>query len=151
MRAAAGSMRRKSIARLWRATSEIAPAISTPVGPPPTIAKVRRRWRLAASVHLDSGRAAADDREGEEALALGRVGGKLRALEGDEDAPTPPRHAQSGAERPFTASPREHQPDVSVRRAVDGVRSRPSLSTACTGGYQGNRGGPPPGGRPSAA
>ena len=41
----------------------MAPAISTPVGPPPTIAK------------------------GEEALAFGRVGGKLRALEGDEDAP----------------------------------------------------------------
>ena len=37
--------------------------------------------------HLDSGRAAADDREGEEAVAFGRVGGKLRALEGDEDAP----------------------------------------------------------------
>src|SRR4030088_929848 len=62
MRAAVGSMRRKSIARLWRATSEMAPAISTPVAPPPTI-------------------------EGEEVLALGRVGGKLRALEGDEDAP----------------------------------------------------------------
>ena len=40
----------------------MAPAISTPVAPPPTI-------------------------EGEEVLALGRVGGKLRALEGDEDAP----------------------------------------------------------------
>jgi aldehyde dehydrogenase (NAD+) len=34
----------------WRATSEMEPAISTPVGPPPTIAKVRRRWRSAASV-----------------------------------------------------------------------------------------------------
>jgi hypothetical protein len=28
----------------------MAPAISTPVAPPPTIAKVRRRWRSTASV-----------------------------------------------------------------------------------------------------
>ena len=62
MRAAAGSMRRKSIARLWRATAEIAPAISTLVGPPTTIAKVR------------------------EAVALGRVGGKFREVDGDDDA-----------------------------------------------------------------
>src|SRR5262249_19134397 len=37
--------------------------------------------------HLDPGRATADDREGEEALALGWVGNKLRALECDEDTP----------------------------------------------------------------
>ena len=49
-RACAGSMRRKSRTSAWRAISAIAPASSTPVGP------------------------AADDHEGQQRAALGRVG-----------------------------------------------------------------------------
>ena len=49
MRELRGSIRRKSCCKVRRATSAIAPAISTPVAPPPTITKVRRRARSAAS------------------------------------------------------------------------------------------------------
>ena len=45
-RAERGSMVRKSAASALRASSAIAPAISTPVGPPPTTTKVSRRRAL---------------------------------------------------------------------------------------------------------
>jgi hypothetical protein len=81
MRAAAGSMRRKSIARLWRATSEMAPAISTPVGPPPTIAKVRRRWRSAAKFKSIEDRAVNEAVSLQEAAGLDIVtDGEMRRL-----------------------------------------------------------------------
>ena len=44
-RASMGSMARKSAASAWLASSATAPAISTPVGPPPTTTKVSSRWR----------------------------------------------------------------------------------------------------------
>ncbi len=47
-------MRRKSIASVWRATSVMAPAISTPVAPAPTITKVNRRARSLASVAISA-------------------------------------------------------------------------------------------------
>jgi hypothetical protein len=45
-----GLMRRNSWRMLCRAISAIAPAISTPVGPPPTITKVSSDRRRSASV-----------------------------------------------------------------------------------------------------
>ena len=49
MRASRGSMCAEVGASAWREISAIAPASSTPVGPPPTIAKVSRSRRAAAS------------------------------------------------------------------------------------------------------
>ncbi len=45
---------RKSARKVWRLISAIAPAISTPVGPAPTIAKVRAACRAAASVSISA-------------------------------------------------------------------------------------------------
>jgi hypothetical protein len=49
MRAERGSIERKSAASARLASSAIAPAISTPVGPPPTMTKLSSRARSAAS------------------------------------------------------------------------------------------------------
>ena len=62
MRAARGSMERKSLASARFASSAIAPAISTPVGPPPTITKFKQP------------------------RPLGRIGFGLGLLEGEQDA-----------------------------------------------------------------
>ena len=62
MRASRGSIERKSLTRTWREISAIAPASSTPVGPPPTTTNVSR------------------------SLLAGRVGLALRLLEGEQDA-----------------------------------------------------------------
>ena len=66
MRALVGSMRRKSIARLWR-----------------------RHLRNSAG-HLHPSGAAANDYEREEPLTLGLIHGKLRALKSNEDTPSYP-------------------------------------------------------------
>ena len=50
MRASRGSMLRKSWRSATRASSAMAPAISTPVGPPPITTKVRRRRRASGRV-----------------------------------------------------------------------------------------------------
>src|SRR5207245_11518654 len=43
-----GSILRKSLANVCRATSEMAPAMSTPVAPPPTMTNVSKRCRSAS-------------------------------------------------------------------------------------------------------
>ena len=112
-------MRRKSCCSVWRATSAMAPAISTPVG------------------------AAADDHEGEQPALLGLVLGQLGALEREQEAPADVGRVldpfQAGRERrPFVMT------EIGMRRAgredqivvgdADriGVDARASASTPVT-------------------
>ena len=53
-RVARGSIERKSAESAMRASSAIAPAISTPVGPPPTRTKLKRRSRSRASISISA-------------------------------------------------------------------------------------------------
>jgi len=54
IRALAGSMLRKSLANAFFASSAIAPAISTPVGPAPTTMKLSRPRRSSSSVSVSA-------------------------------------------------------------------------------------------------
>ena len=54
MRVERGSMERKSIASARLASSAMAPAISTPVGPPPTTTKFNSRRRSSGSVSVSA-------------------------------------------------------------------------------------------------
>ena len=74
-RAQRGSMERKSDASARFANSAMAPAISTPVGPPPTTTKFRRRLPLVC-VRLGLG---ALEREQYPAAQIGRVVDRLQA------------------------------------------------------------------------
>ena len=58
MRALVGSMRRKSRLRVRRASSEIWPAISTPVGPAPTTTNVMSR---STSAWVDASSASSNE------------------------------------------------------------------------------------------
>ena len=118
-RAELGSMRRNSRARVWRAISAKAPAISTPVGPPPTTTKVRQARRAWAS------------------------GSRSAALEGEKDAVADVEGILEGLE-----AGRERRPLVVAEVGVGGPRGEHEevVAELAVGQHAaaGPRGRPPP-------
>src|SRR6201993_4421265 len=84
MRAVAGSNARNSRVRPCWASSAIAPASSTPVGPPPTMTKVSQARRSAPPAHSPAGRPPPKNDEGDPTPPLRFVLTALRRLEGKQ-------------------------------------------------------------------